>query len=189
MAKQNLKIVVLPTYDVSSICVADASTYLTHPFDVPGPILVATAPGFPPVSVPFNTGNYNILTSDIFKISEPGVIMPLPDGVYQFHYYITPTSLPENNTRITIMRVDQLQEKFDSVFMTLDFMECDQAIKKQAKENLSTIYLLIQGSIAAANNCAIIEANTLYDKASNMLDAMIKKNCGCSGNNYNLYHH
>jgi len=183
MANLNLKIVVLPTYDVESINVTDASTY-PDPDAVSDAFLVATPPGFDPVNIPFNVESYNILTSDVLGISEPDIKMPLPDGIYQFHYSIFPTSVVENNTKITIMRVDQLQEKFDSVFMTLDMMECDQAIKTQAKVDLNTIYLLIQGSIAAANNCAITEASELYGKASQMLDNMLKKNCGCSGNNY-----
>jgi hypothetical protein len=63
-------------------------------------------------------------------------------------------------------------------------MVCDQAIKTQAKVTLNTIYLLIQGSIAAANECALIESNKLYDKANAMLDTLLKKNCGCTGNNF-----
>ncbi len=68
--------------------------------------------------------------------------------------------------------------------MKLDMMECDSAIKKQSKVDLNTIYFLIQGSIAAANNCAVDTSNTLYRQASLMLDSFIKNNCGCSGNNY-----
>ena len=182
MATLALKIVVLPTYDVASICVADASTYPVLPPVVTSPILLATPPGFPTISIPFIPGVPNILTSEDLGITPPGIINPLPDGVYQFGYSVSPSSV--YFTGIAIMRVDRLQEKFDNAFMTLDFMECDQAIKKQAQVNLNTIYLLIQGSIAAANNCAFTEALRLYDKASSMLDSLIKKNCGCSGNNY-----
>jgi hypothetical protein len=82
------------------------------------------------------------------------------------------------------MRVEKLQEKFDEAFMKLDMMECDRAIKTQQKVNLTSIYFFIQGSIAAANNCAIDEANRLYDQANRMLNNFIKNNCYCSGNNY-----
>ena len=68
--------------------------------------------------------------------------------------------------------------------MKLDMMECDRAIKTQSKVDLNSIYFFIQGSIAAANNCAVIEANKLYRQADNMLNNFIKTNCGCSGNNY-----
>jgi hypothetical protein len=69
--------------------------------------------------------------------------------------------------------------------MKLDMMECDQAIKTQAKVDLNTIYFFIQGSIAAANNCAIIESSKLYETAYKMLSHFIANNCGCTGNNYN----
>ena len=82
------------------------------------------------------------------------------------------------------MRVDRLQERFDEAFMKLDMMECDRAIKTQSKVDLNTIYFFIQGAIAAANNCAIVDANKLYNQASTMLTQFNKNNCGCSGNNY-----
>jgi hypothetical protein len=82
------------------------------------------------------------------------------------------------------MRVDQIQEKFDNAFMKLDMMQCDMAIKTQAKVQLNSIWYMIQGSIAAANNCAIDTANKLYTQANNMLDNFIRNNCGCTGNNY-----
>ena len=68
--------------------------------------------------------------------------------------------------------------------MKLDMMECDRAIKTQAKVDLTSIYFFIQGAIAAANNCAIIEANKLYNQAQKMLNNFIKEDCGCSGNNF-----
>jgi hypothetical protein len=182
MAVLNLKLVVLPTYDVESICIKDASTYPSEPPVVTSPLLLAVPPGFPPISIPFLVQDSNILTSETLGITAPGIVDPIPDGIYQFSYSIAPSLT--NFVDITFMRVDRLQEKFDKVFMSLDMMVCDDAIKTQAKVNLNTIYLLIQGSIAAGNECAITESNKLYDKASAMLDTMLKKNCGCSGNNY-----
>jgi hypothetical protein len=43
---------------------------------------------------------------------------------------------------------------------------------------------MIQGSIAAANNCAIDTANKLYVQANRQLDYFIANQCGCTGNNY-----
>jgi hypothetical protein len=51
---------------------------------------------------------------------------------------------------------------------------------------LNTINFFIQGALAAANNCAEVEALKLYKQADNMLDTFSKSNCGCSGNNYVL---
>jgi len=182
MASLNLKIIVIPTYDITSMIVVDASAYPNTPPVVSNPFLVVESPGFNPVSVPFNVQSFNILTSDLLGITEAGLHQPLPDGIYRLNYSIDPPQT--NHVQISIMRVDRLQEKWDNAFMSLDMMECDMAIKTQAKVDLNTIYLLIQGSIAAGNNCADIEAYKLYHKASNMLDSMMKKNCGCSGNNY-----
>ena len=60
------------------------------------------------------------------------------------------------------------------------------ALKTQASINLNTINFFIQGALAAANNCAEVEALKLYKQADNMLDTFSKSNCGCSGNNYVL---
>ena len=68
--------------------------------------------------------------------------------------------------------------------MKLDMMECDSAIRTQSKVTLNSIWYLIQGSIAAANNCAIDTANKLYIQANRQLDYFIANQCGCSGNNY-----
>lgn len=182
MADLKLKIVVLDTHDVESILVADASTYPDDPPIVTTPSLLMTAPGFLPTFAVFNVQGYNLLTSDMFGISPAGEIQPLPDGLYEFTYSIAPSAT--NFATITIMRVNQLMEKYDKAFMSLDFMVCDSAIKTQAKVTLNTIYLLIQGAVAAANECALIESNKLYDKASAMLDTLLKKNCGCTGNHF-----
>lgn len=82
------------------------------------------------------------------------------------------------------MRIEKIQEKFDAAFMKLDMMECDRAIKTQSKIDLNTISFFIQGSVSAANNCAIDESNKLYITANTMLNNFIRSNCGCSGNNY-----
>jgi hypothetical protein len=84
------------------------------------------------------------------------------------------------------MRVDQLQEKFDNAFMKLDMMECDLAIKKQQKVTLDSIYYFIQGSIAAANNCAVDTATKLYKQALRMITNFATDECGCTGNNYTI---
>ena len=59
-------------------------------------------------------------------------------------------------------------------------MECDRAFKTQAKVELSSVWFFIQGAIAAANNCATVEAEKLYEQANMMLDNMISNRCGCS---------
>lgn len=180
MADLKLDILVIPTYNVQTMGIADASTY---PGPVTAPTIEINVPGFGEVSLPFNINDFNIYTSQSLGITVVGEpLLPLPDGVYYIKYSVTPAY--QNYVEKTIIRVDQLQEKFDSAFMKLDMMECDAAIKKQQKVDLNSIYYFIQGAIAAANNCAVDTANKLYAQASKMLNNFNKGNCNCYGNNY-----
>lgn len=184
MADLNLNILVVPTYNINTFAIMDASTYPDDPPLVSGATIDIEVPGFDTVSLPFYVGELNIFTSTSLGITEVGVSEPIPDGIYHLKYSIAPATT--NYVEKTIIRVDKLQEKFDSAFMKLDMMECDAAIKTQSKVTLNTIYFFIQGAIAAANNCAETEANKLYIQASNMLDKFINNNCGCSGTNYKI---
>jgi len=184
MADLKLDIIVVPTYNVLNLAVMDASVYPDDPPLVSGATIDIDVPGFGLVSLPFYVQELNIFTSSNLGISAVGVSEPLPDGIYHLKYSIAPSTV--NFVEKTIMRVDLLQQKFDEAFMTLDMMECDRAIKTQSKVDLTTINFFIQGAMAAANNCAEVEANKLYTQADKMLNNFIKNNCGCSGNNYQI---
>jgi len=178
-----LDFLVINTYETKTLGVADISTYDTDPPNVSAPTMQITVPGFTsPVSVPFNVNSFNVYNSIILGLSPFPTTNPLPDGVYFMKYSVAPanTNFVEKN----IMRTALIQEKFDSAFMKLDMMECDSAIRTQAKVVLSSINFMIQGSIAAANNCAIDTANKLYMQANRQLDYFIANQCGCTGNNY-----
>ena len=181
MPTLNLDFIVVPTYNTTMLGIADTSTYPDDPPVVVSPTIEITAPGFDMVSLPFTIQELNTFTTVTLGLTTSEVL-PLPDGVYFLKYSINPAY--ENYVEKSIMRVDQLQEKFDNAFMKLDMMECDKAIKTQAKVNLSTIYFFIQGAIAAANSCALVQSEKLYAKANSMLDQFIINNCGCSGSNY-----
>jgi hypothetical protein len=182
MSDLKLDILVIPTYNSTTLGVADASTYPTNPPVVSGATIELTVPGFGTFFKPFNVNDFNVFTTSNLGISVVGVNQPLPDGVYRMKYSVSPAYI--NFVEKSIMRVEQLQEKFDSAFMKLDMMECDRAIKTQSKVDLNSIYFFMQGAIAAANNCAEIEATRLYNQADMMLNNFIKNNCGCSGTNY-----
>lgn len=182
MPTLNLDFLVVPTYNTLTMGIIDASTYPDNPPVVTSPTLEITPPGFDVAVIPFEVDDYNVITSSNLGITSVGVNQPLPDGVYHIKYSIAPANV--NFVEKSIMRVDKLQEKFDEAFMKLDMMECDGPIKKQAKETLISIYFFIQGAIAAANNCALVEAEKLYIKADRMLTNFMNNNCGCSGNNY-----
>lgn len=180
-----LDILVINTYNVQTLGIADNSVY---DIAITAPTIDITVPTFGLVSLPFTPNDFNIFNSTglgITTVGEP--LAPLPDGVYFLKYSIAPATT--YFVEKSIMRTAAIQEKFDAAFMRLDMMECDSAIRTQSKVTLNTIYYLIQGSIAAANNSAIDTANKLYAQADKMLDNFIKTNCGCSGNNYvNNFH-
>lgn len=182
MADLKLDIFVLQTYNVKTLAVADASVYPDDPPVVTSPSITITPPGFPSVEIPFTIQDYNLFNSYILGLSVIGVDYPLPDGIYVFKYSIAPAY--ENYVEKSFMRIDKIQEKYDSAFMTLDMIECDQAIKAQAKVELSSIYFLIQGAMATANNCAITQSVKLYNKADSLLDRFINKGCGCGSLNH-----
>ena len=183
MPTLNLDILVINTYNTFTLGIADISTYPTDPPVVSSPSIEITMPGFLPVTLPFTVNDFNVFNSTTLELTPVGSpTVPLPDGVYYLTYSVAPAY--ENYVNKTIMRVEQIQEKFDNAFMKLDMMECDLAIKTQSKVQLNSIWYMIQGSIAAANNCAVDTANKLYAQANNMLDNFISNNCGCSGNNY-----
>lgn len=180
MPTLSLDIVVVPTFNTKTLGIADASVY---PSDPVSPTIYITPPGFDTVVLPFSFDDYTIYTSltlGLTSIGDP--YAALPDGVWFLKYTVDPALT--NYVQKSIMRVDQLQEKFDTAFMQLDMMECDRAIKTQSKVDLMSIYFFIQGAIAAANNCAIEEANKLYIQADKMLNRFISGDCGCCGNNY-----
>lgn len=182
MADLKLDILVIPTYNVLTLGVADASVYPDDPPLVVAPTIEITVPSFGLVVLPFVVNEFNLFNSASLGISAVGVDEPLPDGVYHLKYSVAPSYI--NYVNKTIIRVEKLQEKFDEAFMSLDMMECDKAIKTQSFVTLNTIYFFIQGAIAAANNCAETEAMKLYNQANKMLTSFISNNCGCSGNNY-----
>ena len=185
MPALNLDILVIPTYSTLTLGIADASTYPTQPPVVTSPTIEIDVPSFGKVVLPFTVQDFNVFNSaslGLTLIGEP--LQPIPDGVYTLRYSVAPAFT--NFVEKTIMRIDKIQEKFDEAFMKLDMMECDRAIKTQQKVNLTSIYFFIQGSLAAANNCAIDESNKLYAQANRMLDNFIQNNCYCSGNNYNI---
>ena len=166
MDELTLDFLITPTYSTSTIAITDVSTYPNDPPEVDSPSLEVSIPGFDTTTIPFVPTEINVLNSTVLGITEEGE-SPLPDGVYVFRYSVTPASV--NFVEKTILRVEQLQEKFDAAFIKLDLANCNDKIKKQQKVSLDTINYFIQGAIAAANNCATNEAVQLYKKADKLL--------------------
>lgn len=184
MAVLKLDFLVIPTYNTLTLGIADTSTYPDEPPVVVSPTMEVDVPGFGLIYKAFNVQGLTFFNSYDFGLSGINESITIPDGIYKFKYSIVPAF--ESYVTKSIMRTDKIQEKFDNAFMKLDLMECDLALKKQSSVYLNTVNFLIQGSIAAANNCAETQAYKLYNQADRMLDNFIKNNCGCYGNNYNL---
>ena len=171
-------LLIIPTYDLTTIGIAVDIVGNAPQTD---PTLTIEVPGFDTVTgLIFDVTQLNIYNSIDLGISTS--VETLPDGMYCVTYVETPPATVPPTKKF--LRVDKLQEKFDKAFIRLDIMECDKALKKQAKVDLMSIYFFIQGAIASANNCASVEATRLYIQANRMLNAFMKERCGCSGNNY-----
>lgn len=174
-------IVIVPTYDEYTLAVVDASTY--DPSAPASATINIQVPAFDTVDVDFVPETTNIYNSTDLGITTAGNEEPLPDGIYCFKYEKQDSNISVSKR---ILRTDQLQKKFDEAFMKIDMLECDGPIKKQYFVDLMTIYFFIQGAIASANNCATIPSTKLYIEADKMLDAILNKDCGCSGDNYTV---
>lgn len=169
-----LDFLIIPTYNTKTLGIADTSTYGDGP--IQSPTLQVEVPGFGKVDIPFIPNDFNVITSGMLELTPIGdPLTPLPDGAYTITYSIYPAY--SNSTTKSIFRVEQLQEKFDEAFMSLDIMECNGPLKKQSREDLLSVYFLIQGAIAAGNNCAIDVANKLYSQAAKQLSYLAKNNC------------
>lgn len=184
-----LDIQIVPTYCIKTINIFDNSTYdLIAPDDtmpeLNTPELEITIPnGFDPAIIVFVPNTYNILDSETLGITEEGEDpLPLPDGIYIFKYSVIPRHI--NVVEKSIFRVDALMEKYDVAFMTLDMMQCDQALKRQEKLDLNEIYYLIQGAISSANNCAYDQALALYAKANSLLTRFQSRSKCCNNGSF-----
>lgn len=171
-----LDIIVMPTYSPYTLAVGDYSIYPSG-YTPSSPTLEISAAGFPTKSVSFVPNNLNIYNSSNLGITcEDAPSSLLPDGIYSIKYSIAPAYL--YFVTKTILRVDNIMEKFDTAFMKLDMMECDLALKRQQKIELDSINYFIQCAIAAANKCANKTAIDLYNQANKMLNKFGNcKNC------------
>jgi len=172
-----LDLLLIDTHNSMSVGISDFSQYPTG-FSIISPSLEITAPGFVPVNVTFEPNSINIYTSQNIGITCSGEQnVELPDGIYNVKYTISPAY--KYFVERTFIRVDKLQEKFDTAFMKLDIMQCDGPLRKQREEELDTINFYIQGAIAAANKCAGELAMKFYRKADKMLNYFITNKCNC----------
>lgn len=174
-----LDILLVETYSPYALSIADFSTYPPSYTPV-SPTLQVTAPGFETATLTFTPKAINTYKAEDLGITLGYSNIALVDGIYHLKYTINPAT--QYFVEKTFLRTYLIQEKFDSAFMKMDMMECDDVIKKQQKVELDTIYYFIQGAIAAANRCAEKEAIKMYRQADKMLTQFITNKCRCNGN-------
>ncbi len=177
MAEPKLNLLFPETHDSKSLLIADISKYPV-PYSITNPTIEITVPGFNVVTLPFTAQGFTVYDSMSLEITCSDLdceTIPLPDGIYYVKYSITPAYRYFVNK--SFLRINNLQEKFDKVYLRLDFMQCDQAIKEEDIKTLDTIQKYINGAIAAANNCLDTLAMKLYNKASGFIDDFVNHKC------------
>ena len=136
-----LDLLLIDTHSAKSIGISDFSQYPTG-YSLISPTLEITASGFSPVTISFAVNSINIFTSLNLNITCAGQeLEDLPDGIYTVKYSIAPAYL--HNVTRTFLRVEKIQEKFDTAFMKLDILQCDGPLRKQKEEELNSIYYFI----------------------------------------------
>jgi len=180
MAQPLLDITLIQTYSLKTIGIADISVYPDN-FDVFNPTLELTAPGMLKVALPFNPRTVNVFNSNNINMTctfDYSQLAALPDGIYTLKYSISPNQ--DRFIEKSFMRVDKLECKFAQAFLYLDLDDDSfHDVHKNKMKTLKTVRMLIDGSVAAMNECDDILAVKLYQKASQMLDALIDGECKC----------
>lgn len=164
----------LDTGSPNTIAILDTSFYPMG-FNIVSPTMQVTVPGFPSVIIPFTAGSLQVYNSSTLGIScQSCPNIPLPDGIYTFRYSITPSY--QYYVEKTYLRVDQLLQKFDELFLKMEFTKCDDKIKREDELLLDTIETYIEGAIACANNCLNKRALELYHKVEKLIKEYEKTN-------------
>lgn len=161
----------LDTHDSKYVSVADVSFYPTG-FNKTNPSIEITMPGFAVKVLAFTPSSIQVYNSNTLGITCDGCdFIPLPDGIWTVRYSVSPSF--EYYIQKTFLRVDSLYQRFDAVYMKMDFMQCNDAIRLEDRRILESIETFIEGAIAAANKCANSLAMDLYVKASQMIDGFV----------------
>jgi hypothetical protein len=171
-----LDIITLDTHTANSLAIADVTKYAPN-FNIVSPTIEVTPPGFAVITLDFNASSITVLNSTNLGIScewcDP---IELPDGVWTVKYTVYPSTT--YSKEITFLRTERIMAKLDELYLTLDFMQCDDRLKSRDEATLDRAYFYINGAIAAANKCATQLAIDLYSKANKLIENYINhKTC------------
>lgn len=168
-----LDLQLVETYKLNQLAVADSSVYSESPTN---PSMEITAPGYSKINVTFVPGVVNIYNAVNLEISTDNTSAYLPDGLYTMKYSVNPNAT--TYVQKTFMRTGYIEMLYKRAFLQIDNnCDCEPNKQKRLKDELRDIKLLIDGSVAAADNCDPETANTLYRKAYKFITNL--KLCEC----------
>lgn len=167
MAQVLLDIIDLDTHDSKTFAILDKSIYPTG-FTPINPTAEVTVPGFAPKQITFTPSSIQLYTSNTLEITcDDCELSILPDGIYHVKYTMTPAYT--YSVEKSFLRTNMIYAHLDTLFLKLDFMQCNDAIKEEDKKFLDSVEFFIEGAIAAAHNCLEKLAMQLYNSANQML--------------------
>lgn len=163
----------IETYKLNQISFADSSQYIGAPVN---PSFEITVPGQSKLNVPFSPSLVNIYNAQNLKVSNDNPNVYLPDGIYIVRYSIEP-----NLTMFTeksFMRISHIDSLYKRLFLQIDNnCDCNTDKQRKLKDQLRDIKLLIDGSVAAVDNCDTEGGTFMYRKAYKFIQNM--KLCEC----------
>jgi|694.fasta_scaffold05535_25 hypothetical protein len=167
------------THTCNTIGVMDIS-YYNPAQTITEPIMQVLAPGYTnPVELTYYKEGVTILNSsnlNIKKVLDPADYIELPDGPYTIKISICPHD--QFYKERTFYRMCKLECLYFKALLELDFAQCSACYSKDKLEKLKLAGLYMEGVLANTNDCNLKEANSLYSKASKILDNLI--NCDCN---------
>lgn len=168
-----LDLQLIDTYKLNQIAFADSSQYLSPPTN---PSFEITVPGYSKINVTFVPGVVNIYNPVILELGTEDPTVYLPDGIYIVKYSVAPNTT--TYVEKSFMRVGYIDSIYKRTFLQIDdSCDCNIPKRRELKNQLRDIKLLIDGAVASADNCDVDTANALYRKAYKLINDM--KLCEC----------
>ena len=162
--------------DSSAIAIVDLSSYVTIPTSGQYALQI-TPPGYETTNVTFTPGTVNIYhCADLGVTCNPQGCTPLPDGIYEVVYSVHSLSNGIISIDQKFIKIDTIKCKFQHAFLQVD-LNCgcqDQMYWKYMNE-LRSIKMYIDGSVAICNTGNYRLSFEYYNKALKMLDKLKTK--------------
>ncbi len=168
VTKPKLDLLFPSTHNLYTIGVIDVSEYPLN-YNINYPSIEITVPGRNREVLQISPKNLTIYNSAMLKITcDDEDLTVLPDGIWEFKYSFAPVY--ENFVEKKFLKVDLLRQRLENAFLRMD-MNCD--IKQKDMDRIQEIGFFIEGAIASANQCDLIDAMKKYKLADKLLKNFI----------------